>query len=677
MIRTLAGFAPLLLLASAAGAQPGAPASDPFGPPQPTLEERRLARWIGPELVRFRSDAEFRRYLRDLDAAGRGAPEMLPPTPMPAPMAPPSGASSPAPASPAPALAAAGSAPANPAITNVQEAGVDEGDIVKQVGRFLIVLQDGRLFSADTDAPGGGLALADRVNVYASPDDDTWYDEMLVFGDRVVVTGYSYEEEASQFSVFRVAADGRLAHLGTFFLSSNDYFDEDNYATRLVGDRLVIYTPIHLGALDVDEEWEWPAVRRWRREEARETPRRGRPIVDARSIYRPVADWQDPVIHTVSICRLGTLDPAREDPGCESRGFIGPADQQMYVTPTDAWLWTTSAEDDWNVNAQPCRPGFVPAPADAGRAWLFRVPLGHGRIRAAAVRGEPIDQLSMAVIGGRFHALTRWRPVSCDFTGPIPLAFATLPREAFGGTVREAAPASYTMVPALDAQGVENRFTDTHLVYGGRTGWSSFPPEDEPPVPGRIVALPVADPSAARVLPLPHSVVRAERVGSDVIVTGYRSGEGLDLSILDLSGAPRIASTLRLDGRYESEGRSHAFNAAIGADGSGLIGLPTVPRIQESGRWVWRSGASDISYLSLDAAGRLAPAGALVRGPPEAVRGYACEVSCVDWYGNSRPIFTGGRVFALIGTELVEGRVEDGSVRELRRLDLTQTPGAR
>jgi len=37
-----------------------------------------------------------------------------------------------------------------------------------------------------------------------------------------------------------------------------------------------------------------------------------------------------------------------------------------------------------------------------------------------------------------------------------------------------------------------------------------------------------------------------------------------------------------------------------------------------------------------------------------------CKASCVDWYGNARPIFLGERVFALLGYELVEGRLMDG-----------------
>jgi hypothetical protein len=42
---------------------------------------------------------------------------------------------------------------------------------------------------------------------------------------------------------------------------------------------------------------------------------------------------------------------------------------------------------------------------------------------------------------------------------------------------------------------------------------------------------------------------------------------------------------------------------------------------------------------------------------PDAVRDDACEASCVDCYGNARPIFSGQRIFALLGYELVEGQL--------------------
>jgi hypothetical protein len=40
----------------------------------------------------------------------------------------------------------------------------------------------------------------------------------------------------------------------------------------------------------------------------------------------------------------------------------------------------------------------------------------------------------------------------------------------------------------------------------------------------------------------------------------------------------------------------------------------------------------------------------------------------VDWYGNARPLFLRGRIFALLGYELVEGQVQGGRMRELRRV---------
>jgi hypothetical protein len=46
-----------------------------------------------------------------------------------------------------------------------------------------------------------------------------------------------------------------------------------------------------------------------------------------------------------------------------------------------------------------------------------------------------------------------------------------------------------------------------------------------------------------------------------------------------------------------------------------------------------------------------------------------CRASCVDWYGNARPLFLRGRVIALLGYELVEGAVTNGRIHETRRVN--------
>jgi len=60
------------------------------------------------------------------------------------------------------------------------------------------------------------------------------------------------------------------------------------------------------------------------------------------------------------------------------------------------------------------------------------------------------------------------------------------------------------------------------------------------------------------------------------------------------------------------------------------------------------------------------------------VRDDACKASCVDWYGNARPIFLGERVFALLGYELVEGRLAGRAsaerIEDRRRVSFAPVP---
>jgi hypothetical protein len=53
---------------------------------------------------------------------------------------------------------------------------------------------------------------------------------------------------------------------------------------------------------------------------------------------------------------------------------------------------------------------------------------------------------------------------------------------------------------------------------------------------------------------------------------------------------------------------------------------------------------------------------------PEAAVDDGCRASCVDWYGNARPLFVKNRVFALLGYEIVEGELAGGRIREKRRM---------
>ncbi|MEQ9317105.1 MAG: beta-propeller domain-containing protein, partial [Henriciella sp.] len=316
-----------VLIAACASTETEALVPEPSEPAEPDFSQPSQTVW--PSLAAFASDAEFEHYFRTItgnlespdeedewfeaEAGADGAPPPPPPPPPPpAPPPPPppppppapvaSAPSAPVPVAPAPVEAAPAPTAeakqeitvtgsliaddANPSITNTQEAGVDEGDIVKQIGHYLIVVQDGRLFSVDLMPDGApGLRFVDRQNVYTTEEEDTWYDEMLVFGRQMIVIGYSYDAEASVFAVLDLEEDGSITFRDRFFLPAQDYYDGDNYTTRLVNGQLAMHTSFYL--IDAYEVSELTAPVLSRTMSPEDTPR-----LDGTKVYRPVQDTE-------------------------------------------------------------------------------------------------------------------------------------------------------------------------------------------------------------------------------------------------------------------------------------------------------------------------------------------------------------------------------------------------
>lgn len=669
----------------------------------PAFDDRELETLTSPELQTFEGEQDFHRYLRETDRIYRkrhpsrrywrgsqedaAVPEIVVAQaevaepectdPELCPEAADDGGDE---------VVVTGSRVSTPTITNVQVAGVDEGDIVKQIGDYLLVLQDGRIFAIHYPS----MRLTDRIDVYRRDEDGDpagadWYDEMLVQGDQVIITAYSYADEASEISVFRLdQSSGRVERRGVFLITSDDYYDVDNYATRIIGDRLVIHTPFE--ADQVEDRASRPVVRRWLPSETREEAiRNGRKLFEASDIYRPVFAVEEPVIHTISICPLGEV--ATRGLECRSTGFVGAEPAEMFVTPDNIYLWLPALGwRDFGEYACPKLEGR-PGALQVTPAAVMRLPLDRGIPTVLGMRGRPFDQFSMDEHRGRFRALTSWGRDYCeddyDDERLRHVALVDQPLTAFRSLYREPREARFIALPPPHARVIENRFAGDWLVYGGRANHSGRPfdlePGEEAPHASAI-AVPLGTPADTVPIGQPHNVIRLERIGDDMLINGYRDLGGLSLTYLDLGATARIASTSRLDNRFESEGRSHAFNSIINGDGSGIIGVPTVERADQASRAWWWSNPSDLSYLTFDAGGRLADAGFLKgkgEDEVETAPGYACEVSCIDWYGNARPFFLGGKVFGLIATELVEAELVGGTVTERRRVDLTGPVAAR
>jgi hypothetical protein len=104
---------------------------------------------------------------------------------------------------------------------------------------------------------------------------------------------------------------------------------------------------------------------------------------------------------------------------------------------------------------------------------------------------------------------------------------------------------------------------------------------------------------------------------------------------------------VRWHGRVRSGEHGFFFKPDAPGAGGGLFGLPV---LNESANGGWGGGISNVGFWRVTEAGGLEKRGIVSSSNAAGV----CETSCVDWYGNTRPVFIRDRAFALMGSELAE-----------------------
>jgi hypothetical protein len=560
-----------------------------------------------------------------------------------------------APASAAPAPAAQESVAAkDESVTNVQHAGVDEGGIVKVHGDHLVILRRGRLFTvAIGDRDLRPVSYADAFGPDVEPR-GAWYDEMLVSADTIIVVGYSYLRGGTEIGLFDISRNGRLAHRATYHLRSNDYYSSRNYASRLIGTKLVFYSPHHLNPWGGDPYAAMPALRRWR---PGALPADFRRIAPATRIYRtdePLDPFRGVALHSVTICDL-----AKPEMDCETTAVLGPPGRVFYVSPESVFVWTTA----WRRGPQ------TGAPASA----VFRIPLDGSAPSALKTAGSPIDQFSFHQDGeGMLNVLVRSNGRGDGMwaaeTNAGDLALLRVPLASFSDG-RDSAPAdAYRALPRPAGQALQSRYVGRYLLYGGGTGWR----RPQTSTQSRVYAVRYAS-GDVFALPLVHAVDRIEALGSNALVAGS-DGRDLHLTSVRLARLPVAVDRYTRKDAAQGETRSHGFFYKPESDYDGLLGLPIVAGDEPGARHLRKTSAALLYLRNRGLA--LSELGALEAQPGEADRADACRASCVDWYGNSRPLFLRGRVFALLGYELVEGRVGAGRIVETRRVSFAPAAGA-
>lgn len=530
-------------------------------------------------------------------------------------------------------------------ITNTQEAGVDEGGIVKQAGDYLVVLRRGRLFTIrvgdDALAP---VAMVDAFAPDKRNPDDTWYDELLVAGNQIIVIGYSYGEFGAELNRFDLAKDGTLAWRDTHYLRSGDYYSSSNYASRLIGNELVLYAPLYTYWQEFEDML--PAIRE------RDPKAAARPLVSPEDflVAEPYRAGRYPldVLHTVTRCDL-----SQSDLECRAIAIAGTSSHAFYVSRKAVYAWTGVAE------------GLAATLADRTPGQLYRIPLDGSAPGAVQVAGAPVDQFSFAedaeagVLRVLLRAEAEGDGMWASEVSEGDVALATIPFASFdaGGAMLPAA--RYRDLPEPAGWVMNNRFVGEYVLYsatgiGDRTSRAVF----AVPLDGRAV----------QKLALTHEAARFDRMGDDAVVIGPAGQKRLGFTALSLGARVGVEDVYLLAGAGESEGRSQAFffrPDRASADGaSGILGLP-INRWSDPGGLQALVPSSAVVFLRREGR-KLSPLGELTAfsGPRQED---GCKASCTDWYGDARPIFLGNRIVALMGYELIEGALANGTLAERRR----------
>jgi hypothetical protein len=351
-------------------------------------------------------------------------------------------------------------------------------------------------------------------------------------------------------------------------------------------------------------------------------------------------------LHTVTTCDLES-----ENFDCKATSVIGPPGEVFYVSPRAVYIWLTN----WTYDQERA----------AAKAMVYRMPLDGSAPSALRVAGSPVDQFSfLESEDGYLNVLVRadgygnWMWNAERSGGSAALMRIAV--ESFTDGSAEVPVTGYRELPGADGYVLQNRFIGDYLLYGAGSG-GRYPVHPER---SQLCVVRWANGDVHEVK-LDHGTDRIEAMGADAVVVGS-DGKDLHFTAVRLGAVPSAVDDYVQKGVSQGETRSHGFFYKPEAQESGMLGLPISVPARAGYRHLFEN-SSAIVFLKNDAL-HFEELGQLGAEPKKA-KDDGCRASCVDWYGNSQPLFVRGRVIALLGYEMVEGAVEQGQIREVRRVN--------
>ena len=551
-----------------------------------------------------------------------------------------------------------GSEPTNENITNNQEADVDEGGIVKNIGDFLVILRRGHLFSVKV-SESSESELVDSIAVARDQmlKNDVWYDELLVKGDQIVALGYRYlyiEDSnvygSTEINTFTLNSDGVFQREASHWLESYDYYSSNNSASRLVNGNLVLYMPHAFfeavypesfdGTYDDRQEISYhPSYPRKLNYEGDGQFTIGERLVDPRRISY-IDGESGSILHNIVNCPLLTLaDEGSLD--CQGHAVLSQSTEEIYVSSSHAYL---------KISDQ-----------------VFALSLGEeSKVKRHRLEGQVSDQFSFKQLNDSLWVSVAWEdnqgmdvadqdpdtPVAVEpFSSEQKFMLVELPLADFNGQGDQ----EFTLLNKITFAESENWdlwmnkqrfFRGTQYIAAMNRGYELDSTE-----------LKVVDIQAGTVqdLELPGNLTRLELMGAIGTFMALHSEDGLQVATaINLETQAEIVLGETFNNQSEGESRSHGFYFKPDETG-GRLGLPVINGQQ----FDWLNQSSAIAFFRVNQAGEIIKWGEATSGDQSEL---SCSSSCVDWYGNTRPLFLKNRVYALMGGEVSEYLVNDGEV---------------
>lgn len=374
-----------------------------------------------------------------------------------------------------------------------------------------------------------------------------------------------------------------------------------------------------------------------------------RQIAPAASIYR-TRDELDPAqwnaFHTVVMCDL-----AKSEFDCESTAVLGPQGRAFYISRNSVFVWTSR----W-------------LPLERVNGWtVVRLPLDGSAPSELKVFGVPIDQFSFleddyGYLNVFVHVTRDLSAILGAETKPWDLALMRVPLSSFSDGSAAAPRESYRLLPKPVEASPHGRYVGSYLVYGATT----FVRRPQKPIHSRAYAVRYQGGGPVHELPLPHSVGRIEALGSHAMMIAGSDGRDWHYTTIRLDSPPVVTDryTRPLAAKREAH-TGDLYSRQQGAN-DWLIGLPLIGKgevMQVDSHYQ----SASVLYLR-NASLRLSELGTLDSSAEAWNLNDGCRVGCSQWYGKSRPLFIGDRIFALLGYEIVEGRMSGGKIIETRRI---------